>query len=279
MSAFLAETIPEPGEDSSLNILKNPIKEEELQTHPNLWDKGATGYSDRYARGNSWLNICKALYPAWNSLSASEQRRIEEDVKKRWKSVRDRFLKVLRKTERSGGSPSKRVKVPHHDELLFILPSRGQRPTEGNYQEDEGPATQDEQQQMEREPTPSTSTHYEAEGEEELTGCLLATEMSLGEETHWGRRLQHDGAPPVATQVSDPAPPTCTSSTRGRSRTPRVTDRQLQVETETLSFIQRVGADDRFDLFGHALASSCCQLPTERRGGRLPSHPCPAGSG
>ncbi|XP_075699377.1 uncharacterized protein LOC142664248 [Rhinoderma darwinii] len=118
---------------------------------------------------------------------------------------------------------------------------------------------------MEREPTPSTSTHCEAEGEE-LAGCLVAIEMSLGEETPVSSPvpLQHLGAPPVATQVSDPAPPTCTSSMWGRRRTPRVTDRQLQ-ETEALSFIQRVDADDRFDLFGHALASSCRQLPTERQ--------------
>ncbi|XP_075696901.1 uncharacterized protein LOC142662571 [Rhinoderma darwinii] len=208
----------------------------ELKSHPCLWDKGAAG------------GICE----------------------KRWRSVRDRFMKVVRKAKRSGGSPVKRPKVPHHDDLLFILPSRGQRPTEGNFQEPEAPATQDEQQQMEREPTPSTSTQHEAEGEEQLAGDLVATDMPLGEETPVSSPLpvSHLDAPPVATQVSDPAPHTCNSSRRGRRRTRRVRNRQLVVQTESMSLIQRVDGDDKFDLFiffGYALASSCRQMPTERQ--------------
>ncbi|XP_075684280.1 uncharacterized protein LOC142652514 [Rhinoderma darwinii] len=195
---------------------------QEVQSHPCLWDKGADGYSVRNVREDAWIDICKALYPDWTSLSRAQKRCNEEDVKKRWKSVRDRFMKEVRNAERCGGSPLKKTKVSHHDELLFSLPSRGQRPTEGNFQEPEAPATQDEQQQMEREPTPSTSTQHEAEGEEQLAEDLVATDMLLGDETPVSSPLSvsHRDAPPVATQVSHPAPPTSNSSMRGRRRTP-----------------------------------------------------------
>ncbi|XP_075711506.1 uncharacterized protein LOC142748292 [Rhinoderma darwinii] len=161
-------------------------------------------------------------------------------------------MKEIRNAERSGGSPSKRTKVPPHDAQLL--------PTQGNFQEPEAPATQDGQQQGEGEPTTSTSGHCEMEGEEQS----VATEMSPGEDTPLS--ASHADAPPAATQASGTAPVTRTTSTRRRRRrSPRVTDRQLEVESKALSLIGRVDGDDQFDYFGYMMASICRQMPVERQ--------------
>ncbi|KAM3930894.1 uncharacterized protein RB166_004371 [Leptodactylus fuscus] len=81
---------------------------ESVEAHPNLYEKKDPLYSDRHARDASWITVCQALYPDWATLSREMKDRIERDVRKRWKSVRDRFLKDIKKVEKSGASPSKK---------------------------------------------------------------------------------------------------------------------------------------------------------------------------
>lgn len=94
---------------------------------------------------------------------------IEQDVRKRWKSVRDRFLRQYRELPASGSSPSQRNKICYIDDMLFILPQRGLRPSSGNFESCQAQDDQDGQQLRESESSPCTSPagNEEAAGDEE----------------------------------------------------------------------------------------------------------------
>ncbi|XP_071986797.1 uncharacterized protein [Engystomops pustulosus] len=220
----------------------------EVQSHPELWDKGATGYTDRHRRRRAWESICRALYPYWSGFSQSLQAVVESDLRKRWKSVRDRFLKEERNADRSGASPSQRPKVPFHDELMFILPRKGFSQSEDKDQDKESLPE-------ERGPTPVTSIDPEEDLDDHAGPSRVATPPTTAEATTSAT------APEVTPPAKRSAPLTRTAFLHGQSRkTLRRTERQLEVESEALSLIRRVDGDDLFDYFGYGIASCCRQM-------------------
>ncbi|XP_040294064.1 uncharacterized protein LOC121005397 isoform X1 [Bufo bufo] len=243
-----------------------------VHDRPELWDKSASGYSDRNRRDRAWLEICEALYPDWGEYTQDQQGVMEEYARKRWKSVRDRLLKEVKNAEKNGSSPSKRKKMPHYEELLFILPSRGSRTHQGNCQETDSPAESptepDEHQQ--REPASSTSTEpthkVEVIQEDLSVHSWVATPPSpdiAATSAPTAAAVSKSVAAPAATRTTRPSPSSRTSFSRGRSRRSlRTMERQLEVESEVMSLIRRVDGDDRFDFFGYGLASLCRQMPT-----------------
>ncbi|XP_073540365.1 uncharacterized protein [Phyllobates terribilis] len=252
----------------------------EVQARPLLWDKSSFGYTDRHRRDRAWIDICQILYPDWGGYSHPQQGVIEDDVRQRWKSVRDRFLKERRQAIRSGISPSKRRKMPFYDELLFIMPNCEPRTSQGSYQETESlaesPAAYDELQQMESEPTPSTSAapiqEVEVDLEDQADTSWVATPPSPGEETSAAASkitavtISTVSPVPVVIPITRPMLPTRTASIRGRSRRAlRVTDRNLEGESESMSLNRRVEGNDRFDFFGFGLASHCRQMRSEHQ--------------
>ncbi|XP_075710972.1 uncharacterized protein LOC142745396 [Rhinoderma darwinii] len=149
---------------------------------------------------------------------------------------------------------------------MFLLPNRALRPSSGNVarQVERQPVAQLEHQHRES-PTRSATSQQatpEAEGhsEEEAGPSWAHTEADGSEE---------QPEAPAAAQLSrasptGPAPPTRTPATRQRARrTLRTMDRQLEVESDAMSFIRRVHGDDEFDYFGYAIASRCRRLPPE----------------
>ncbi|KAG9461605.1 hypothetical protein GDO78_016276 [Eleutherodactylus coqui] len=63
------------------------------------------------------------MYPDWDNATAALQSEILNDVKNRWRSVRDRFKKYEKDCEKSGSSPSKK-KCAYCDELAFLRSGR-----------------------------------------------------------------------------------------------------------------------------------------------------------
>ncbi|XP_056378902.1 uncharacterized protein LOC130274504 [Hyla sarda] len=245
----------------------------EVQARPYLWDSSVSGYSDRRLREQSWLEITQALYPDWGRYSQSKQWNILKDIKTRWKSVRDRFLKEERNAERSGSTNPRRRKCPFHDELMFLLPIRRPRKSRGNYRENQSraeSADEDDGQQ----PTPSTSTPapQETEGDiEELVGPLWVSQPSspieeMAATTATKPRPAAATSPVVQTQHARTAPVTrAASMLRQSRRTLRNMDRHLEVESQALSPIRRVDSEDEYDIFGYRIASRCRQMRPDVR--------------
>ncbi|KAM4048907.1 uncharacterized protein ACNLHF_019946 [Anomaloglossus baeobatrachus] len=101
-----------------------------IEGMPAIWDPSDPAYSDRQDWHRCWMRIVHVLYPLFDSAPASVQRKIEDDVRKRWRTVRDRYHKFLQRSSKSGISPPK--KCPYYDDLHFLSTSRRLRSTEGN---------------------------------------------------------------------------------------------------------------------------------------------------
>ncbi|XP_077127833.1 uncharacterized protein LOC143783313 [Ranitomeya variabilis] len=98
-----------------------------IEKHPEVWDRSHENYKG--SKRDAWPKIVTTLFPEWPNLSKQWQTTILGDVRKRWRSVTDRFMKSLKTP--SGSSPP-RKRVPYADQLQFILGSRSLRRTESN---------------------------------------------------------------------------------------------------------------------------------------------------
>ncbi|CAJ0930933.1 unnamed protein product [Ranitomeya imitator] len=98
-----------------------------IEQHPEVWDRSSEKYKG--AKRDAWPKIVTALFPEWPNLPTQQQTQILGDVKTRWRSVTDRYLKSFKSP--SGSSPP-RKRVPYGDQLQFILGSRSLRRTESN---------------------------------------------------------------------------------------------------------------------------------------------------
>ncbi|XP_077125293.1 uncharacterized protein LOC143782070 [Ranitomeya variabilis] len=98
-----------------------------IEKHPEVWDRSHENYKG--SKRDAWPKIVTTLFPEWPNLPKQWQTTILGDVRKRWRSVTDRFMKSLKTP--SGSSPP-RKRVPYADQLQFILGSRSLRRTESN---------------------------------------------------------------------------------------------------------------------------------------------------
>lgn len=183
----------------------------------------------------------------WDVLSSKEQWALENDLKNRWRSARDRFRKDYAAREKSGSSPTGRRKYMHFDALLYLAPTRDLRPTTGNVVEE---TSQNVEEGAEEADNPA------GEGPSTLSGDDLQpdrVETLLGETCS----PQDPGGATVETAVAN-----LRQQSRGAGRRALV---QRAIESETASLLRRVGNEDLYDGFGHTVAGQCRNLPVGRR--------------
>ncbi|KAM4050632.1 uncharacterized protein ACNLHF_017628 [Anomaloglossus baeobatrachus] len=171
---------------------------------PAIWDPIDPAYSDRQFRHRCWMRIVNVLYPLFDSAPASAQRKIEEDVRKRWRTVRDRYHKFLQKSSKSGMSPAK--KCPYYYELQFLSTSRRLRSTEGNVnplpqadcvaEDREGPGS-DTEPVAHRDPEAAASAS---------TSCSRASELAENMPTTSANSAMEEGQ--LSTRSDEPGPST-----------------------------------------------------------------------
>ncbi|KAM4045366.1 uncharacterized protein ACNLHF_009192 [Anomaloglossus baeobatrachus] len=102
-----------------------------VESMPCLWDPTCPDYMQKNKRMDCWGTICAELFPQWHEADAALQHKIELDVRKRWRSVKDRFHKIRNEGMKSGSSP-KKPNFIYYDELSFLCTSRKTRETSGN---------------------------------------------------------------------------------------------------------------------------------------------------
>ncbi|KAM4044012.1 uncharacterized protein ACNLHF_008118 [Anomaloglossus baeobatrachus] len=103
----------------------------QVESVPCLWDPCSLEYMMKVKRADCWLTICCELFPQWHEADAALQHKIELDVGKRWRSVKDRFNKIRTEGMKSGSSP-KKPNFIYYEDLKFLCTSRQLRPTSGN---------------------------------------------------------------------------------------------------------------------------------------------------
>lgn len=210
----------------------------QVETHPELWDAAAEGYSDRQAREDAWTSIFRHLYPSWDGLTAKEQGTIEKDVKNRWRSVRDRFRKEMSMEEKTGSSPSKRKPYQYIHQLMFLRQTRQPCPTSSGLDKEMGLPLPKESEPLEGSSVPAA---VETEG--------ANTDFA------------------VAGQSTEPVPPPRVPPAKMggkciiRSRA-KITQ---ELDDEILALLRRTWAEDDADAFSRTLADRIRWLPEPSR--------------
>ncbi|XP_046673246.1 uncharacterized protein LOC124362627 [Homalodisca vitripennis] len=126
----------ETDEDIDMEKLIMFVEERSL-----LWDKSIEEYKDRNKNREAWREICHALFPGFEDKSASEKKQLGDNLLKKWRNIRDRWMKHIRQdkdSKRSGAGASKIKKYIYHDQLQFLKKIAHQHDTESSINVPEG---------------------------------------------------------------------------------------------------------------------------------------------
>ncbi|XP_056376425.1 uncharacterized protein LOC130273499 [Hyla sarda] len=198
-----------------------------------------------------------------------------KDIRNRWKSASDYFVKGIKKAEKSGSAGGKRKKIPYEDQLQCLRPNRVLRPTSGNFQAPSN-TQQDADEEPRSEPVCSdTPLESEAPGpsnpleyfdqhldvEEDVSNLSSDLPPSSTPTPAAGEIEEMEEATNIPSSQTTTRPPTA----RRTRRSLRITDSQLEVESQALSFIRRVDSSDDSSYFGYEMASCCRKEPLDRQ--------------
>ncbi|CAJ0937839.1 unnamed protein product [Ranitomeya imitator] len=242
-----------------------------IEQHPEVWDRSSEKYKG--AKRDAWPKIVTALFPEWPNLPTQQQTQILGDVKTRWRSVTDRYLKSLKTP--SGSSPP-RKRVPYGDQLQFILGRRSLRRTESNVSAQTPPDLNDGDTTVDsigEEVEDSIMNSQESPGNMSLSGRSPEITDSLGE---------HDVAANTTTSTSSDAGANSgggVSRHMGRGaasvrpvalkRTVQKKTKQGQIieqlTTKTLNLLDNSSKQDEHDKFGSLLADRVRTLPRDKQ--------------
>ncbi|XP_074041481.1 uncharacterized protein [Leptinotarsa decemlineata] len=112
-----------------------------VEERPLLWDKSLEEYKDRNKNREAWSEICQELFEGFEEKSASEKKQLGDTLLKKWRNVRDRWMKHIRQdkdSKKSGAGASKIKKYVYHDQLQFLKKIAHQHDTESSINVPEG---------------------------------------------------------------------------------------------------------------------------------------------
>jgi hypothetical protein len=102
-----------------------------IQKKECIWNIHNADYRNRGKR-QCWQEVCQEMYPDWEKKSASEKREKGIDLQKKWKNIKDRFVKDMRaeRNQKGGSAAQKRKKYIFSEILQFLLPQSEDHSTE-----------------------------------------------------------------------------------------------------------------------------------------------------
>ncbi|KAJ8713791.1 hypothetical protein PYW08_007411 [Mythimna loreyi] len=101
----------------------------EIESRPVIWDSRIKEYSDRSLKKEAWEELCAAFVPYYHESSVGEKNGIIALLQRKWKSVRDAFLRELKKSMTKPQPGIKCAKpYAYFDNLLFLKPVCELRP-------------------------------------------------------------------------------------------------------------------------------------------------------
>ncbi|KAJ1522956.1 hypothetical protein ONE63_002093 [Megalurothrips usitatus] len=96
----------------------------EIERRPGIYDSGCPQYQDRVAKWTLWCEVCEIMTPRWHHLDEDRKAARVKELQKRWKSLRDSFMKELklqREMQRTGQTAN-RKKYVFFDQMTFLMP-------------------------------------------------------------------------------------------------------------------------------------------------------------
>ncbi|XP_069624132.1 uncharacterized protein [Ranitomeya imitator] len=229
-----------------------------VRDYPALWDPADESYKDKYFRELAWTKIVRDLIPDLDKYPGSTQQQIDNDVRKRWRSIRDRFTKFLNECSKSGSSPSK-SKFPFSEELQFLVSSRTLRKTEGNMSVADLEDSDKEDGAGSSSGvggTISTSTPTASAESASTSAAAASTSSSAAAEASDSAeavRVEKRAVYPVAAE-------------KKKKKTKKNQDDQtVQIACDTLDLLKKSSSDDHCDSFAITVARKTRSLPPDRQ--------------
>ncbi|XP_056384117.1 uncharacterized protein LOC130277469 [Hyla sarda] len=246
-----------------------------VEAHSILWDKSPESHKDRFLKEEAWTEIFKGLFSTWDSKTSREQGAIEETVTKRWRSLRDRFLKEYNKRVASGSGAPTAANYKYFQQLMFLAPSRELRQTESNMDfvsEEEGlPDTQETHDEQGTQTTTNegllTPEEQEPslilEANEPMPLPVLLDSTDVGEDGEVAGHSESQVPRATSPIVHVTLPATRRPYQRARMRRRLHPDQELN--NEIISLVHRQRTEDDSDAFGRALAERLLVMDSTTR--------------
>ncbi|KAG8278126.1 hypothetical protein J6590_027385 [Homalodisca vitripennis] len=96
----------------------------EVEKRPALYNVHSEEYSDRTLRTKCWDDLGEIMFTNWDKMTPVEREVAGKEMVKKWKSVRDNFVREvkLRRSFEMEGSTVKKRKYLFYDQLAFLVP-------------------------------------------------------------------------------------------------------------------------------------------------------------
>lgn len=107
----------------------------EVEKEECLWKMNSKEYMvDRYVKAKAWAKIASNMYDEWESYNKEEQELKIEELKKKWKHLRDNYTRDINETRKiqSGSEARNTKRYTYSDILSFLQPVVKKRKTTGN---------------------------------------------------------------------------------------------------------------------------------------------------
>ncbi|XP_041970603.1 uncharacterized protein LOC121727003 [Aricia agestis] len=98
----------------------------EVQKHPAIWNSKSAEYNDRFEKIKQWEAVVNSLIDPY--LSIEEKKVLGHIVQKRWRTIRDAFVKQRRELAQAAEAgktiPNKKI-YKYYKQLMFLIPIVG----------------------------------------------------------------------------------------------------------------------------------------------------------
>ncbi|XP_069608078.1 uncharacterized protein [Ranitomeya imitator] len=108
-----------PAEDFDIEI--EALIEEVREREP-LWNMADRRHADTSVTRRLWLEVCRNIFPRWEDLLPQQQSKLCGKVRKRWRSLRDRFKREFNQEMQapSGSAGRKKRRYRYAPALSFL---------------------------------------------------------------------------------------------------------------------------------------------------------------
>lgn len=91
-----------------------------VKEHPEIWDFESEDYKDRNKRRNAWEEVCKVFKDEFDELTKAEKDALIRQFIRKWKNLKDAFMKAIRRNQRTGKKEIHR-KYLYGKQMNFLL--------------------------------------------------------------------------------------------------------------------------------------------------------------
>uniref|UniRef100_A0A8C5Q3T1 Uncharacterized protein n=1 Tax=Leptobrachium leishanense TaxID=445787 RepID=A0A8C5Q3T1_9ANUR len=112
----------------SVSVPNSPVLDVELlisavEQYPALWDTADNDYKEKNKKSYAWIQVSKRLFEDFETHSEEQQKLIIQDVMSKWRTVRDNYVRNLKKRGElsKSGLGAKKVRLYIYGEQLSFL--------------------------------------------------------------------------------------------------------------------------------------------------------------